>query len=423
MPCEGGLIMERIRNEEELNKRIEHCSSCLNKKIHCEPGHRAIVVCGGTGCLASESKEFLDRMQELIKEHGLEEKVTANIVGCFGFWSQGPFVKIFPEETLYTKVKLKDAEEIFEKDILNGEIVTRLLYVDPQTKEKVQKQHDINFYKLQMRDIALDGNGVINPEDIDMIIAASTAPIELYSMGCQIHKRLGIKKQIPAFDIAAACTGLIYGLSIAKGLIASGMYKNILIVATDNNSKLLDWTDRGTSILFGDGAGAMVVTQSDDGVDDIISIDIKSDGNYDHLISLRFDGNNCPLVEPNEKHPSLIRMNGRGVYAFVAKILPKYVEELLQNAGVKSEEIDYLIPHQANIRIIQAVQERLGLPEEKVVTNIKYYGNTSAASIPIALAEGVEKGHVKLGSTALLCGFGAGMTWGAAIVRLRKGIC
>ncbi len=269
---------------------------------------------------------------------------------------------------------------------------------------------------------AIEKSG-IDPEDIDMIIAASTAPIELYSMGCQIHKRLGIKKQIPAFDIAAACTGLIYGLSIAKSFIASGMYKNILIVATDNNSKLLDWTDRGTSILFGDGAGAMVVTEAEDGIDDIISIDIKSDGNYDHLISLRFDGENCPLVKPNDIHDSKIHMNGKGVYAFVAKILPKYVEELLQNSGMTSDDIDYLIPHQANIRIIQAVQERLGMPEEKVVTNIKYYGNTSAASIPIALAEGVEKGNVKLGSTAILCGFGAGMTWGGAIIRLREGIC
>lgn len=269
---------------------------------------------------------------------------------------------------------------------------------------------------------AIEKSG-IDPEDIDLIIAASTAPIELYSMGCQIQKRLGIKRQIPAFDIAAACTGLIYGLSVAKGLIASGMYKNILIVATDNNSKLLDWTDRGTSILFGDGAGAMVVTEADDGIDDIIAIDIKSDGNYDHLISLRFDGENCPLVEPNEKHDSKIHMNGKGVYAFVAKILPKYVEELLQKTGMTSDDIDYLIPHQANIRIIQAVQERLGMPEEKVVTNIKYYGNTSAASIPIALAEGVEKGNVKLGTKAILCGFGAGMTWGGAIVRLREGIC
>ncbi len=264
----------------------------------------------------------------------------------------------------------------------------------------------------------------MNPDDIDLIIAASSAPPDLYpAIACHIHEKLKIQRQIPAFDITAACSGLIYALSIAKAYINSGMYKNILLVATDNNSRLVDWTDRGTSILFGDGAGAMVVTQSDDGVDDIIAIDITADGNFGHLIELPFDGQNCPLVEPNEKREAKIKMNGRGVYTFVAKVLPHYVEELVTNAGLKAEDIDYLIPHQANIRIIQAVQERLGYSDEKVVTNIKYYGNTSAASIPIALAESVEKGNVKLGSTAILCGFGAGMTLGGAIVRLREGIC
>lgn len=138
----------------------------------------------------------------------------------------------------------------------------------------------------------------MDPDEIDLIIAASSAPPDLYpAIACHIHQRLGIKEQVPAFDITAACSGLIYGLSIAKAYIASGMYKNILIVATDNNSRLLDWTDRGTSILFGDGAGAMVVTQSEDGIDDVIAIDIKADGNYGHLIELSFDGKNCPLVE------------------------------------------------------------------------------------------------------------------------------
>lgn len=261
-------------------------------------------------------------------------------------------------------------------------------------------------------------------DDVDLILVASSAPPDMYpAVACRLHERLGGKKPIPAFDITAACSGLIYGLSIAKAYISSGMYKSILLVATDNNSRLLDWTDRGTSILFGDGAGAMVVTQSEDGIDDVIAIDIKADGNFGHLIELSLDGKNCPLVEQYEPKPKGIRMNGRGVYTFVAKILPHYVEELISSAGMKAEDIDYLIPHQANIRIIQAVQERLGYADEKVVTNIKYYGNTSAASIPIALAESVEKGKVKLGTTAVLCGFGAGMTWGGAIVRLREGIC
>ena len=162
--------MAKITNEKELQERIEHCGACLQKKFHCEPGHKAIVVCGGTGCLASDSQGIIDRFNELIKEKGLEDKVTCNIVGCFGFCSQGPFVKVFPEETLYTKVQVKDVEEIFEKDILNNQIVERLLFVDPQTKERVAKQHDINFYKLQRRDIALAGNGEINPEDIDEAI-------------------------------------------------------------------------------------------------------------------------------------------------------------------------------------------------------------------------------------------------------------
>lgn len=283
-----------------------------------------------------------------------------------------------------------------------------------------QNAIDLGFEAAQR---AIEKSG-IDVQNIDLILAASSAPPDLYpAIACHIHQRLGIQKQIPAFDITAACSGLIYGLSIAKAYISSGMYKNILIVATDNNSRLVDWTDRGTSILFGDGAGAVVVTQAEDGIDDIIAIDIKADGNYGHLIELAFEGKNCPLVEQYQEKPKGIQMNGRGVYTFVAKILPQYVEDLLKNANMGADDIDYLIPHQANIRIIQAVQERLGIEEEKVITNIKYYGNTSAASIPIAMAEGVEKGNVKLPSTAVLCGFGAGMTWGGAIVRLREGIC
>ena len=260
-------------------------------------------------------------------------------------------------------------------------------------------------------------------EDVDMIICASSAPPELYpAIACRIQAALEIPNDIPAFDITAACSGLIYALSIARGFIASGMYKSILLVATDNNSRLLNWKDRTASILFGDGAGAMVVTASDDGVDDIIAIDIKANGSMGDLIVLPLAGKNCPLVEQNEEKQQYIEMNGKEVYKFVARVLPHYVEELITKAGMKAEDIDYLIPHQANLRIIQAVQERLGYNDEKVVTNIKYYGNTSAASIPLAMAEGVEQGKVKLGTTAVLCGFGAGMTWGGAIVRLREGI-
>ena len=245
------------------------------------------------------------------------------------------------DEWIYTRTGIK------ERRVVSGE----------------QNAIDLGFEAAQR---ALE-KAKMNPDDIDLIVAASSAPPDLYpAIACHIHQRLGIKAQIPAFDITAACSGLIYGLSIARAYVASGMYKNILIVATDNNSRLVNWEDRSTSILFGDGAGAMVVTQAEDGIDDIIAIDIKADGNYGNLIELSFDGKNCPLVEQYEEKPKGIRMNGRGVYTFVAKILPHYVENLITNAGLKAEEIDYLIPHQANIRIIQAVQERLGYSDDKV---------------------------------------------------------
>lgn len=159
--------MIKIATSEQLIKAHTEYSKILDEKFHNKNGKKAIVVCGGTGCLSSNSKEILGEFERLIKEKGLEDKVSANIVGCFGFCSQGPFVKIYPEETLYTKVSKEDALEIIEKDIIGGEVVERLLFVDPQTHEKAKRQHDINFYKLQKRDIALKGNAEINPEEIE----------------------------------------------------------------------------------------------------------------------------------------------------------------------------------------------------------------------------------------------------------------
>ena len=271
---------------------------------------------------------------------------------------------------------------------------------------------------------ALDKSG-FKPEDIDCIISAASAPPQLYpTLSCTMQAKLGIPNKVPAFDLTAACTGLIYALQVARGFIGAGIYKTILIVAADNNSKITDWTDRGTSILFGDGAGAMVVTESTDGMDDILSINISADGTIGQMIQTNMPSQCCPLVEPaDEVGSGKIVMNGKDVYKFAVSTVPSYVEECIAKSGLTAESIDYLIPHQANQRIIESIQNRLKYSDDKVISNIKYYGNTSAASIPIALVEGVEQGKIKLGSTAVLCGFGAGMTWGAAVVRLRKGIC
>lgn len=263
----------------------------------------------------------------------------------------------------------------------------------------------------------------IDPQELDLIVAASSAPPDLYpSIACRIQAKLGVKN-IPAFDVTAACSGLIYTLEIARAFIGSGLYKKILLVATDNNSRLCDWEDRSVSILFGDGAGAMVVTQAEDGIDDILAIDIKAEGSIGEYLTLPLTGKNCPLVEPCEEKPVHIKMNGKEVYKFAVRIVPEYIDKCLAKANMKAEDVDYLIPHQANQRIIDAIQQRLGYDDSKVISNIQYYGNTSAASVPIALAEGVQNGKIKLPSTAILCGFGAGMTWGVAIVRLREGIC
>lgn len=265
----------------------------------------------------------------------------------------------------------------------------------------------------------------IKIEDIDCIIGASSAPPQLYpTLASTLQAKLGARVGIPAFDLTAACTGLIYALQIARSFIGGGIYKNILIVASDNNSRISDWTDRGTSILFGDGAGAMVVTEAEDGIDDILSIEINADGTIGDLISTSLPGQNCPLVEPaSQTGDCKIKMNGREVYKFAVTTVPKYVDRIIEMSGLTADDIDYLIPHQANQRIIEALQKRLKYPDKKVISNIESYGNTSAASIPIALAEGVEKGKIKLNSTAVITGFGAGMTWGCAVIRLRDGIC
>ena len=265
----------------------------------------------------------------------------------------------------------------------------------------------------------------IDVNDIDCIIGAASAPPQLYpTLSATIGAKLGIEDTIPAFDMTAACTGLIYAMQVARGFIQSNIYKTILIIAADNNSKITDWTDRGTSILFGDGAGAMVMCASDDGVDDILSIKISANGGIGDLIKTGVPSQCCPLVKPADHVASgKILMDGKEVYKFAVTTVPKYVEECIELSGLTAEEIDYLIPHQANQRIIESIQKRLKYSDDKVISNIKYYGNTSAASIPIALVEGVEKGKIKLGSTAVLCGFGAGMTWGGAVIRLREGIC
>ena len=262
----------------------------------------------------------------------------------------------------------------------------------------------------------------ILPENIDYIIAAASLGTHIYpSCACEIQGAIGASKAV-CFDITAACSGFIYAMGIAKSLISSGAAKNILIAAAEGLSRCLDWTDRSTCVLFGDGAGAMVLAKSDDGQDDIPAANLKSNGELGHFIQMPSPGKNCPLVKPNDEPKMFIKMEGKEVYKFVVTKLPVYIEECIKSAGMQTSDIDYLVPHQANLRIIEALEKRLEFSPGRVITNIQEYANTSAASIPIALTEAIEQGKIKLPCTAVLAGFGAGMTMGAAIVRLREGI-
>ena len=259
-------------------------------------------------------------------------------------------------------------------------------------------------------------------EDIDAIIVASSNSFNIYpSTACCIQEAVGAKNAI-AFDITAACTGMLYALEIGRSFITSGKYKNILLVATDTNSKFVDWTDRSTCVLFGDGAGAFVITEAKDGIDDIIALNLNADGTLGKHIIMNFSGDNCPLAEPMGESKKKITMNGREVYKFVMHTMPESIMKCLESANMEPKDIDYLVPHQANQRIIEGLQSRLDFSDDKVIINIDEYGNTSAASVPIALYEGIEKGQIKTPSKAILCAFGAGMAWGSAIVRLREGL-
>ena len=264
-------------------------------------------------------------------------------------------------------------------------------------------------------------NAELLADDIDLIIAATSMPVQLMPMtSCMAQKLLGVNRNIPAFDISVACSGFVYGLDLANAYIRSGKYKNILLVTMDNCSRYIDWTDRRVSILFGDGIGTAVISAGDE--NDIISIDIKADGSVGDYINMPIQKSNCPFVDDTPTH-QVLDMKGQEVYKFVANIIPNYItDDVLSKNNINVDEIDYLVLHQANQRIIKAVQERLGYSDEKVITNIENLGNTSASSILIAMGEAIKKGKLKTPSKAIICGFGAGMCWGGGVIRLREGI-
>lgn len=255
-------------------------------------------------------------------------------------------------------------------------------------------------------------------EEIECIIVATSLPDNLYpSTSCELQRDLSASKSI-AFDIVAACSGFIYALSIASQYLKCGVYKNALVVGVDIHSRFLDWSDRGTCVLFGDGAGAMLLVAEDDPAkNEIISIDLKADGTKAKELTIPLTGKNSPLVEPNDLKPAYVNMNGKEIYKFAVVEVPKSISKAVELANLTIEDIDFLIPHQANLRIITGIADKLGISMEKVIANLERYGNTSTASIPLAMDEALKNGKIKAGNTLVITGFGAGLTWGSSVIK------
>ncbi|MEE8233940.1 MAG: beta-ketoacyl-ACP synthase III [Gammaproteobacteria bacterium] len=249
----------------------------------------------------------------------------------------------------------------------------------------------------------------IDVNSIDLIILATSTPDLIYpSTACLLQDRLGIHNGSAAFDIQAVCSGFVYALSIADKYIKSGSAKCALIIGADTNSKILDWTDRSTCVVFGDGAGAVILQANDE--PGIYSTHLHADGAYADLLQV-------PAGVSNRKGEPFIKMRGNEVFKIAVKTLEDIVKETLGANGITKNDIDWLVPHQANIRIIAATAKKHELSMDKVVLTVAEHGNTSAGSIPLALDTAVRAGEIKRGQTLLLEAFGGGFTWGSALIK------
>lgn len=267
--------------------------------------------------------------------------------------------------------------------------------------------------------IAIKDAGLL-PEDIDLIIVATVTPdMSFPSTACIVQKNIGAKKAA-AFDLEAACSGFIYGITVGEQFIKSGIYKNILVIGAETLSKILNWKDRNTCVLFGDGAGAAVLSQVDEGYGMLAST-LGADGASGDYLTQPAGGSRIPAsLETVENNLHYVQMDGSEVFKFAVRIMAKSALQATENSGLKIEDIDYMIPHQANIRIIESAAKRLNISMDKVYVNLNNYGNMSAASVPVALDEAVRKGKIKRDDIVSLVAFGGGLTWGSSIIKWAK---
>jgi 3-oxoacyl-[acyl-carrier-protein] synthase-3 len=310
---------------------------------------------------------------------------------------------------------------VVTNDELTGLVETSDEWITTRTGIKqrriVTAEESCSSLAIEAARDALEFSGITG-DAVDLVIVATSTPDNLYpSTACMVQAAIEAP-QAAAFDMEAACTGIVYALTVGQHFIALGTYRTVLVVGVDIHSRFLNWEDRNTCILFGDGAGAFVL-QASETENDILATYLRADGKGGHLLHIPNTGAGYPhggVKAPKETH-RFLQMNGRAIYEFAVHAVPEAVRAVCAKAGIRVEDIDYLVPHQANKRIIKSAAERLGLREEQLVSNLDEYGNTSAASIPLAFAEAITRGQVKLPATCVLVGFGGGLTWGAAIIR------
>ena len=307
-----------------------------------------------------------------------------------------------------------DLEKIVETS--DEWIVERTGIKERRIAEDNQPMSDL---ALRAAKAALADAGVA-AEDLDLIIVATlTSDRIIPSTACMIQNLLGAK-HAAAFDLSAACSGFAYAASVAAQFIETGAYKKALVIGAETLSKYINWEDRNTCVLFGDGAGAAVLGQVEEGYG-ILSFDLGSDGSGGDAIQIPSSGSLMPVSKESiDQKLNLIHMNGRDVFKFAVKAMGKTVKNSLAKIDMPQEKIDWLVPHQANIRIIESAAKRLSMPMDKVIVNIHKYGNMSAACIPIALAEAAVAKRFKKGDIIALSGFGAGLTWASCIIRWSK---
>jgi len=260
----------------------------------------------------------------------------------------------------------------------------------------------------------------VTADEIDLIIVATATPDMLFpSTACLVQDKIKASKAA-AFDLSAGCSGFAYGLVTGSQFIKTGLYKKILVIGAETLSTILDWNDRNTCVLFGDGAGAVVLGEVPAGYG-ILGVELGADGSGGELLKMPAGGSRMPATNVSiEQRLHYLQMSGNDVFKFAVKVMGEAAVKALENSGLSHTDVDCLIPHQANIRIIQSAAKRLKLPMEKVVINVDNYGNTSAASIPLAMDEAMKNGRLKNDDIVVLVGFGAGLTWASCVIKWYK---